>query len=106
MTSKTSIFSMAGAALFAGAVLVAPAQAEVDAEARSVTVRYADLALGTAEGQAELNKRLHTAARRVCRQGADRSLRELDAQHRCMRLTMKRSETQVASLLQRNALGG
>ncbi len=36
------------------------------AQARTAEVRYADLNLGSAAGQAELDRRIESAARRVC----------------------------------------
>lgn len=105
MNSRFTL-SLVGAALFAGSAIAAPAHAEGAAEQRSLSVRFADLNLETAKGQSELNRRIRTAARNVCRANGGRSLSELMAENECTRVAMERSATQVAALVRQNALGG
>lgn len=55
------------------------------AQARTAVVRYSDLNLASAAGQAELDRRVDNAARRVCSENAPSANRLEDRgdQHRC-----------------------
>lgn len=90
-----SIKAGLAAALVAGAMVSAPVSA---AEGHSVMVRYSDLDLSTAEGQATLERRLHKAAERVC--GIDsRTFGAVlpSAESRgCYRETVKNFEREIA----------
>ncbi|HYM28817.1 MAG TPA: UrcA family protein [Steroidobacteraceae bacterium] len=69
-------------------VLMLPAlsHAATPAGAAAVTVRYADLNLGTAAGNSALYARLVSAARQVCGAGGDiRNLGQLAATQACQR---------------------
>lgn len=81
-------FSVAGAALLAGACLFAattPAQAaEVTA---TKTVSYADLNLGQPQGRAVLDARIKSAAKSVCAVGGNDLVTRL-AETRCAKIAI------------------
>jgi UrcA family protein len=69
-------------------------------------VPYGDLRLGTAEGQAELQKRLNHAAWKVCAFDESGSVRSGQEAADCYRRTQKDVAVQVAELTSQNKLGG
>lgn len=76
------------------------------AGAPSERVSYGDLRLSTAEGQAELQKRLNSAAWRVCLFDEDGSLRAGDETAACYRQARKDVAVQFAQILSEERLGG
>ena len=72
--------------------------AERAAEIPSVTVRYADLNLNTADGVEALYARLRTAAREVCNVGERRPLNEAIAAKTCYRQVLAAAVDNVKSL--------
>jgi UrcA family protein len=76
------------------------------AGAPSERVSYADLRLGTAEGHAELQKRLNKAAWRVCMFDDDGSVRSSELATTCYRATRKDVAVQMAQVLADRQLGG
>lgn len=93
---------LALAAGFATMTAVAPAMAGAPTE----RVSYADLRLTTAEGQAELQKRLNKAAWRVCLFDESGSLRSGDETAACYRQSRKDVAVQMAQILADQQLGG
>lgn len=87
----------------AGTALTAsPAMAGASRE----LVRYDDLRLTTAEGQAELQDRLHRAAWKVCMFDADGRLRTSEEHSACYRATRKDGAVRMAQVVAEHRLGG
>jgi UrcA family protein len=101
---KTSLIaaSLAGLALCtqpaaARPASATPASAELMVQQRSV--RYADLDLTTAQGQARLDSRLRHAAAAVCEvNSGPHPLTEVMAARRCYREALQSAQRTVASL--------
>ncbi len=86
--------------------LALPAVA-VAAEPQSVTVKYADLNLSTPEGQQALDRRIESAARKVCGFGEARTGTRLDTNARaCIAETKAKLENRIATLVEEQRLGG
>jgi UrcA family protein len=67
MSMQTTIAAIGSiAAILALCALTPPSFAATPGQGNSAEVRYADLDLRTAEGKAELNRRIDKAARAVC----------------------------------------
>lgn len=98
MTNRNIILSaMLAAALSSGAAV---------AGERSERVSYRDLNLASAEGQAELQERLDSAARRVCRFAEDGELVTPMEENACYRDARQRVNVQVAQLTAESQRGG
>jgi len=69
-------------------------------------VSYGDLRLSTAEGQAELQKRLNHAAWKVCTFDEEGTLRTGQEAAACYQQTRKEVAVQVAQITSQNGLGG
>ena len=98
MTNRTIII----AAALAAAVSASPALAGERAE----RVTHSDLDLASAAGQAELQHRLDTAARRVCRFDGEGRLASPTNENACFRATRKTVDVKVAALTSESQLGG
>ena len=97
--------TLAAAALGAATAFATPAAAE---QAASVAVRYADLDLSTSAGQAQLERRINTAARSAC--GMDEGtigtrLTSREAQ-RCYAQAKTRMSEQIAAAVARGNTRG
>ena len=98
MTNRSIILSAAlVAALSAGAA---------SASERSERVPYRDLDLASVEGHAELQQRLDSAARRVCRFAEDGQLVTPSEENACYREARKQVDVQVAQLTSDIQRGG
>lgn len=98
MTNRSIILGAALAAAFsAGAA---------SAGERSERVSYRDLDLASVEGQAELQQRLDSAARRVCRFTENGRLVPAEQENACYRITRRQVDVQVAHLTSDTQLGG
>lgn len=76
------------------------------AGAPTARVPYGDLRLSTAEGQAELQKRLNSAAWKVCMYDESGMLRASEETTACYRQARKDVAVQFAQIVSQNALGG
>ena len=85
-----------------------PAMAHKDAETRAVQVPYADLDLGTAEGQRELDRRIDRAAREACSASRTHVGSRITAREarECQELARRQLGERVAELTRNAALGG
>lgn len=98
MTNRSIILGAAlAAALSAGAA---------NAGERAERVSYRDLDLASVEGQAELQQRLDSAARRVCRFAEDGQIVPPEEENACYREARKRVDVQVAQLTSETQRGG
>src|SRR5579864_3168568 len=96
---------------FSACVILAPAlthAAAPAAEPSAVTVRYADLNLGSAAGSAALYARLESAARAVCGASDIRDLGQFAAVQACQKAAIAHAvhevhSTQLAALFARRA---
>lgn len=76
----------------AGALCLAPAQARDGHDvARSQIVSYADLDLGSENGRATLNRRLHIAVRAVCGSASTSDLAASARMRTCRKTLMRRA---------------
>ena len=95
-------------AIAASALALAPTVSAAEGDQRSTRVAYADLDLSTAEGVAELDRRIDTAAREVC--DADRQVTGTRLESRSTRQCLEIAKTQLDrhfAQIKRNAnLGG
>lgn len=85
------------------ALAASPALAETAPRER---VSYADLNIATLEGQAELQKRLDSASRRVCRFDADGQLRTADQENACYRVSRRTAAAHMAQVVSVENRGG
>ncbi len=89
--------------LAAGAALAAsPAAAGAPRE----VVRYDDLRMATAEGQATLQKRLDKAAWKVCMFDTNGMVRTSEEQNACYRASRKEAAVRMAQVMAATQLGG
>lgn len=108
MRIKTTFLAAAIAAGTLGALAAVPATA---APARtqappSVRVAYGDLDLTTPEGEAELTRRVRSAAIRVCRFRADGSLNDAKTEGACYRQARVRAGVEIAQIISDRRYGG
>lgn len=90
MLNRTAIISTG---LCAATLMISnPAFAQV----RSVAVNVSDLNLATASGQAQLEKRISSAARSVCSTNS-RTVRDLVAAKKCEAQAIANAEPKIAS---------
>lgn len=90
-----------------GAALAAALSSGVaNAGERSERVSYRDLDLASVEGQAELQQRLDSAARRVCRFTDDGQIVTPVEENACYRETRQNVDVQVAQLTAEIQRGG
>ncbi len=82
------------AAMIAATLVTAPANAASDNIPTRV-VRYADLNLATAAGQATLNRRIVNAARAVCAADNNPDLRARQAANKCYRTAIASANRQA-----------
>ncbi|MEL6878239.1 MAG: UrcA family protein [Pseudomonadota bacterium] len=77
-------------------------------KAPAVTVEIADLNLSTPEGQERLDRRIETAARKVCGLDAVRTGTRMRSarSERCYTEAMKSVEQQVAAMIEAKQRGG
>ena len=92
--------------VFAAALATAMTAGPALAGERAEHVPYRDLDLATLEGQAELQQRLDSAARRVCRFADDGQLVTPADENACFRATRKTVDIQLARLTSETQLGG
>jgi UrcA family protein len=87
----------------AAALAIVPAAAQAD----SVQLKYDDLDLSTAKGQAELSKRVDDAARQVCAAGSVRTgtILRSKAENECYRDTRAKLRERFAVLGQQDGRG-
>ena len=100
---KTTIASAAlGLALVA-----APAAAGTDG-AQTMEIEYRDLNLDTVQGQEALDRRIDVAARKVCEVGAERTGTRIQssAARKCFNEARAKAHQQMASIVERQQLGG
>jgi UrcA family protein len=103
MNTRYSLAALAALTLIAGPALARPAQTD-DAAPRQAAASYADLKLDTAQGQAILVARIHSAAEAVC--GPEPDSRDVKAQM-AFRGCMKQSvDTAMASIPSASQLAG
>ncbi|MXP26446.1 UrcA family protein [Altererythrobacter indicus] len=95
------IHSLILAAAAAATVFATPAMARPAA-----FVKVTDLQLTTAEGQAELQKRLNKAAHKVCLYDSRGQLNTPAQESACFRQTRKDVQVLVAELTSKEKLGG
>jgi UrcA family protein len=98
VTNRSIILGAALAAAFSAGT--------ASAGERSERVSYADLDLASAEGQAELQQRLNSAARRVCRFDDDGQIVPPEEENACYREARQRVDLQVAHLTSETQRGG
>ncbi|OYX65582.1 MAG: hypothetical protein B7Y88_07980 [Sphingomonadales bacterium 32-64-17] len=95
-------------AIAASALALAPTVSAAEGDQRSTRVAYADLDLASAEGMAELDRRIDTAAREVC--NADQQATGTRIESRSARQCVETAKTQLDrhfAQIKRNAnLGG
>lgn len=89
MTFRTIIIGAAMAATITTGATAAPSE----------RVSYRDLDLASAEGQAELQGRLDSAARRVCRFDERGQLVTPDEENACYRAARKTADVRFAELI-------
>lgn len=94
---KTVLF--AAAAVFATAATAAPVLA------KDVTVRYGDLDLATAKGQADLSRRINRAAKSACDFHSEPRIPSLEAV-KCYRQARAKAGTEMAAIVEESRLGG
>lgn len=97
-----AILAAAAAVIGTATVFITPAVAGTPVE----RVPYGDLKLTTAEGQAQLQKRLNSAAWRVCMFDERGNLRSGEQQGACYRNTRKNVAVQLAQVLGDTQRGG
>jgi len=94
--------------IFAFAAVAASLLATQPAFADAIAVRYKDLDLTTASGKKELNRRVDSAARKVC--GYDERIvgsRMIPREAReCYQGARKQLEKSLAQLIEKSAAGG
>lgn len=102
MTIKAGL----AAALAAAATIATPAIAADEGE--SISVRYNDLNLATAEGQAALERRIDNAARQVCRIDEVRVGTRIrsNAAQQCYEETLEALSRQLATITEQNRSAG
>ena len=98
MTNRSIIIGAALAAAFSAGAASAGERLE--------RVSYRDLDLASVEGQAELQQRLDSAARRVCRFADDGQLVTPTEENACFREARQRVDLQVAQLTSEIQRGG
>ncbi|WP_137680498.1 UrcA family protein [Aurantiacibacter suaedae] len=95
-------------AIAASALALAPTVSAAEGEQRSTRVSYADLDLATAEGVAELDRRIDSAAREVCE--ADRQTTgtrlESRAARECVETARNQLDRHFAQIKRDAKLGG
>jgi UrcA family protein len=106
--TKTPVFApirtfVIGLAAAAGMLVTAPAMA---AETNATRVTYADLKLASAEGQAELQRRIDRAAWSVCQYDARGRIRAPRDQVQCFRASRQDVSVRVAQIIDDHRLGG
>ena len=98
---------MTNRSIILGAALAAALSAgTASAAERSERVSYRDLDLASAEGQAELQQRLDSAARRVCRFGDDGQIETPENENACYREARRNVAVQIAQLAAELQRGG
>jgi UrcA family protein len=108
MSKQTAIAAIASvAATLALCALTPPALAAAPADGASVAIRYADLNLESAEGQAELTRRIDRAARAVCGIDAQSTGTRIPsrASNECYRNALQQIEPQFARLIDKQRSG-
>lgn len=109
MSMQTAIAAIGSvAATLALCALTPPSFAATPEQGQAVEVRYKDLDLKTAEGKAELNRRIDKAARSAC--GLDQAVTtgsriRPHAQTACYRNAMRQIEPQFARLVDSDSEG-
>ena len=92
--------------ILGAAVAAALSAGTANASERSERVSYHDLDLASVEGQAELQQRLDSAARRVCRFADDGALVTPAEENACYREARKEVDVRVAQLTSELQRGG
>lgn len=102
MSKQTAIAAIASVAATLGlCALTPPAFAAAPADGASIAIRYADLNLKSAEGQAELSRRIDHAARVVCGIDEQNTGTRIPsrASNECYRNALQQIEPQFARLI-------
>jgi len=100
------------AATTAAFLIATPAIAQSNATgkdaAQSMKIKYADLNLASAEGQARLERRIDAAAKKVCQLGKHRTGTRIPSTERkeCYAKARQSARSQMASLMNSKRLGG
>ncbi len=108
MSKQTVIASIASVVATLGLIaLTPPALAAAPEPAASVQVRYADLDLKTAEGKAQLNRRIDRAAKTACGfDSGETGTRIVSrAKQDCYRNALRQIEPQFARLIDTSRSG-
>ncbi|MEO9461844.1 MAG: UrcA family protein [Marinomonas sp.] len=104
--------SFIAAATIGTALIAAPAIAGSNTAgshaAQSSKIQYADLNLATPEGQEQLERRIDTAARKVCKLGEHRTGTRIPSGQRkvCYAKARNSARSQMASLISDTRRGG
>jgi len=96
---------MIKSALFAAAAALATVATASPVLAKDVLVRYGDLDLASPKDQATLAHRIHRAAREACDFQMEGRLPSAEAM-KCYHQARAKAQTQMASLVEENRLGG
>ncbi len=100
------------AAATAAALIATPAIAGTKDDgkypAESMSIQYSDLNLASAEGQAQLERRIDAAARKVCKLGQHRTGTRIPSAESkdCFAKARQSARTQMASVMNANRMGG
>lgn len=100
------------AAATGAALIVTPATAgsnsNSQSQAQSVSIDYSDLNLGTARGQAQLERRIESAARKVCKLNVQRTGTRLSSPERkaCYSKARQTARSQMATVMNAERRGG
>jgi UrcA family protein len=104
--------SLISAGLASAALIATPAMAGGNQAgqhpAQSVQIKFADLNLSTAEGQATLDRRINSAARKVCRLDEQRTGTRIPSHERkvCFAKAKASAKQQMASAINQTRRGG
>ena len=99
---KSFYIALFSALLTAGLIKAAPALAQTPAQQGEVAVslvRTADLDLGSAAGQRQLDLRIARAARDVCGPASDVDLEGKNEVRKCVDATLAKAEVQKSSIM-------
>lgn len=95
---KMTLIGIGIAALVGGAALAAPSISIIREPVRVQRVSFADLDLGTAQGQLALDGRIRAAAQDVCEREGERSVEALVSAHSCYATAVDRARSQASAI--------
>ena len=101
MTMYRILTALAAATASAATLFVAVSPAAAQPQARSIAVGYADLDLASAAGRTTLEKRIGSAAKRVCSVEHSVDLARRLAEQRCVANARSQSMTAVTQMAAR-----